>query len=141
MAHVSNVRLSMGRVSSTLEFAEVSCTITFSGKEVADNIAFGMFIPIFERDDGLDTYHWEANGAFNVSVNRRAIGNLDDFITWVSSEVIRPNGNHTISITRRKEFDVGNRESGNEEYRALVWVVPEICEGKAWSNELHVNLG
>ncbi len=141
MAHVSNVRLSMGRVSSSIEYAEVNFSINFTSKEVSDNLAFGLFIPLFEIDDAMDTYHWETNGAFNVSVNWRNIGDLDDFITWISSEVIRPNGNSTVVLTRRKEFDVGNQESGNEEYKALVWVIPEIAEGKAWSNTLKINLG
>jgi len=62
-------------------------------------------------DERLDTYHWE------------------------------PNGNYTFMLTRRKEFDVGNQESGNEEYKAMVWVVPEIVAGRAWSNTLSINLG
>lgn len=141
MANVSNVRLAMGRVNSTMEFAEVTFTIRFSNQEVKENLAFGLFIPLFEIDDQLDTYHWEANGAFNVSVNWRSIGNQDDFITWITSEVIHPNGNNTLVLTRRKDFNVGNQESGNEEYKALVWAVPEIVEGKAWSNTLSINLG
>lgn len=141
MANVSNVRLAMGRVSSSIEFAEVTFSINFSSQEVKENLVFGLYIPLFERDDALDTYHFEPNGAFGGSVNWRSLGDLDDFITWISFESIRPNGNNTIVLTRRKEFNVGNQESGDEEYRALVWVIPEIVEGKAWSNEVSINLG
>ncbi|CAN5706336.1 hypothetical protein BH20ACI4_BH20ACI4_11030 [soil metagenome] len=141
MANVSNVRLAMGRVSNRIEFAEVNFSINFSSQEIKENLVFGLYIPLFERDDELDTYHFEVNGAFGGSVNWRSLGDLDDFITWISFESIRPNGNSTIILTRRKEFDVGNQEDGNEEYRALVWVIPEIVEGKAWSNEVSINLG
>lgn len=141
MAHISGVRLSMGRVSNIIEFAEVTFRITFSGQEVKENLAFGLFIPLFEVDDSLDTYHWEANGGFNVNVNWRAVGDLDDFVTWIAQESIRPNGHNSLLLTRRKEFNVGNQESGNEEYKAMVWAIPEIFEGKAWSNTLSINLG
>ena len=141
MANVSNVELRMGRVSSTLEFAEVRFTLNFSPQEVSQNLLFGLYIPLFEVDDALDSYHWEPNGFFRVGVNWRAFGGLDDFVTWVAQETIRPNGNSTLMLTRRAEFDVGNQEWGNEEYKAMVWVVPEIVEGKAWSNTLRINLG
>ncbi|MGI8638366.1 MAG: hypothetical protein ACR2MG_00200 [Pyrinomonadaceae bacterium] len=141
MANVSNVRLAMGRVSDRMEFAEVSFSINFSGQEVKENLVFGLYIPLFEIDDDLDIYHLEPNGAFSVGINWQPVDDRDDFVTWISAETIRPNGNSTIFLTRRKEFDVGNQESGNEEYKALVWVIPEIVEGKAWSNTLSINLG
>ena len=141
MANVSNVRLAMGRVSNSIEFAQVSFSINFSGQEVKENLAYGLYIPLFEIDDDLDIYNLEPNGAFSVSINWEPVDDRDDFVAWISTEVIRPNGNSTISLTRRREFDVGNQESGDEEYKALVWVVPEIVEGKAWSNTLSINLG
>ena len=141
MAHVSDVRLSMGRVSSRIEFAEVTARVDFASKEVAENLNFGLFIPLVEVDDAFDTYHYNANGGFNVSIDWRSVGDLDDFVTWIAARTIRPNGSSTRFVRERKEFDVGDQEGGNEEYRALVWVVPEIFEGKSWSNILRVNLG
>ena len=141
MASVNDVKLAMGRVSKNTEFGEVSFRITFSSQEVRENLTFGLYVALFEVDNELDTYHFEPNGAFNVSVNWRAIGDLDDFVAWLTSEQIRPNGSNSLILTRRAQFDVGNQESGEEEYKALVWVVPEIVEGKAWSNTVLINLG
>lgn len=141
MAQVLDIKLAMGRVNSKTEFAEVTFAIAFSPQEVKENLTFGLYIALFEIDDDLDTYHFEANGLSKVSVNWRAIGNLDEFIVSIASEQIRPNGSHSLSLRRRSEFDVGNQEAGNEEYKALVWVIPEIVEGKAWSNTLSINLG
>ncbi len=137
----SNVQLRMGRVNSTLEFAEVTFSINFSGSEVAHNLAFGLYTSLFERDDALDTYHPTQNGAFNFGISRRPHGDPDDFMTWVDSRAIRPDGQNTRFFTVRREFNVGNQEGGNEEYRALVNVIPEITSGQKWSNEVSINLG
>lgn len=140
MAHVRDSSLSMGRVSSTLEFAEVNCTVNFSTHEVDENLAFALFIPLFEIDERMDTYHWEPNG-LQANVNWRNFGNLDDFVKWISNDIVHPNGNSTRSFTRRSEFDVGDREGGEEEYKAFVWVIPEVTQGADWTNTLTVNLG
>jgi|GEM_PF-6043881 len=50
------------------------------------------------------------------------------------------NGNNTVLLIRRKQFDVGNQEIGKEKYKELVWVIPEIVEGKALSNVFNINL-
>lgn len=141
MAKISNVQLRMGRVNSTLEFAEVTFSVNFSSAEVSQNLAFGLYTALYERDDSLDSYHVEQNGAFNINLHRRANGNMDDFIQWVDTRSVRPNGQGTRFFTVRKEFNVGNQESGNEEYRAFVNIIPEITSGRAWSNELSINLG
>ena len=141
MANISNVRLSMGRRNATMEFGRITCNVNFSSSEVAHNLQFALYAAIFEIDDQRDTYHYNQNGAFSVSIERRAQGDRDDFIRWITSEVIRPNGNSTISIDRSLDFNVGNQERGNEEYEAVVWVVPEITDGKAWSNRVTINLG
>lgn len=141
MAKISNVDLRMGRINSSTEFSEVSFSVDFSTAEVSQNLAFGLFTALYERDDQLDSYHVQQNGAFNMSLHRRASGDLDDFVTWVDSRVVRPNGQNTRIFTVRKEFNVGNQEDGNEEYRALVTIVPEITSGRAWSNEVSINLG
>lgn len=141
MAKVSRPRLNMGRETSMVEFAQVSFMIEYSPHEVQENISFGLFVPLFEIDDELDTYHWEANGAYNVSANWRNIGDLDDFVTWVTTQNIRPDGDNRRSYRFRKVFDVGDQEGGEEEYKAFVWAIPEVQEGKGWTNTLSVNLG
>ena len=146
MAQVNNVELKMGRASTstTLEFAEVNFSINFSDQEVRQNLAFGLHVFLYEKDDNLDIYHLEPNGMFNVGTRLhpdRELDDKDDFVRRITREIIRPNGDNLVDLSRSQQFDVGNQEDGNEEYMALVWVIPEIVEGKAWSNEFSINLG
>lgn len=141
MASISNARLRMGRVSSTQEFAEVTFSVNFSGAEVSQNLAFGLYTALYERDDSLDTYHADQNGAFSFRIVTRANGNADDFVQWIDSRAVRPDGQNTRFFTVRREFNVGNQEAGNEEYRAFINIIPEITTGQTWTNEVSVNLG
>lgn len=148
MAHVRDSALAMGRVSSTTEFAEVNCTVDFSGHEVEQNLTFALFIPLFEIDDEMDAFHWQPNGlqANGYWLTRGVplvddIDARDDFVRWLSNDIVRPNGNSTRKFTRRAEFDIGEAEGGEEEYKAFVWVIPEITEGAEWTNTLSVDLG
>lgn len=141
MATIRNPRLRMGRSTGNLEFAEVSFSVDFSTREVQENLVFGLYTALFERDDALDTFHPRANGAFSFGIDWRSNGDLDDFVRWLDSRTVRPNGLNTRFFTIRRDFNVGNQEGGNEEYRAFINVVPEITSGQAWSNEVSINLG
>jgi hypothetical protein len=72
--------------------------------------------------------HWFANG------------NLDDYIGPIFKGTIQPGGQATIHRTHRREWNFPSNESGAEEYRALVLIVPEIRRASAWSNEVKINL-
>jgi hypothetical protein len=124
-----------------MEFALVTFTVNFSRAEVRQNLIFGLYTALYERDDALDMFVTNPNGAFNFSIERKANGNMDDWVTWLDSRTIRPNGQNSRIVTIRNEFNVGNQERGNEEYRAFINVIPEIAAGKAWTNEVSINLG
>jgi hypothetical protein len=145
MANVSNARLKMGRVSDRMEFAEVTFSINFSAAEVAQNLSFGLYTALFERDDKLDFYIPTPNGAFDWGDARLSIHSIENedgrIPSFVDTKIIRPNGQNTRLFTVRKDFDLGVQEDGNEEYRAFINVVPEITSGQAWTNEVSINLG
>jgi hypothetical protein len=138
MARVRNVALSIGRVNSSTEFAEVSYDIEFSGAEVTLDLEFKEFVSLFERDDDLDEFYQEWGS--NLGIQWRARGNLDDYIGVVRDGSIRPDGVAVHHRTHRREWAFPSNESGNEEYRALVLVAPEIYRGSGWSNEVSINL-
>lgn len=141
MARINNARLRMGRVSGSQEYAEVTFQVNFTTAEVEQNLLFGLHTMLYERDDSIDVYIPRPNGAFSLSVDKISKGNADDYVRYLDSRSIRPNGRSTQFFRIRREFNVGNQEGGNEEYRALVNIIPEIAPGRAWTNELSINLG
>ncbi|MEM7085607.1 MAG: hypothetical protein AAF489_05465 [Bacteroidota bacterium] len=141
MAAIRNVRLRMGRSTGSLEFAVVTFSVEFSPRELQENLLFGLYTALFERDDSLDAYHPRPNGAFNFGIEQNPKGNPDDSLGWIDARAIRPDGLSTRFFTVRRDLNVGNQEPGNEEYRAYVYVIPEITSGQSWSNEVSVNLG
>lgn len=138
MAEVKNIQLTVGRAPSGRDFAEVSYDIEFTQTERDLNVHFFEFVLLFERDDDLDRYFEAVNNPDQIELLRR--GNTDDFIGQVGSGLIVPGDNTTLHRNVRREWRFPNNESGNEEYRALVQVVPQIRRGAGWSNEVKANL-
>jgi len=161
MAEIQDVTLEMGRVAGQqeLEFATVGFRIRFSPGEVALNLEYEIHLAIVEQDEGIDAYILVPNGfrAQGTIVSRRSRpdtvqqhrrGDQDNFVYYRKSSAlrrdgytIRPDGEAEKSMLIRVEFDVGDQERGEDEYRALVWVVPEITSGHNRSDILRVNLG
>lgn len=138
MASISAVKLEVGRVSSSTEFARVTFRVAFSLAERELNLPFTVFADLYERDDALDHYFPQNPQSFATQV---AQGNRDDLVGEIGRRMIRPNGESTVSVDLRREWDFGDQESGNEEYRALVTVYPDIRGAARFSNEISANLG
>jgi hypothetical protein len=138
MARVRNVQLTAGRGSDGREFAEVTYDIAFSDAEVSLNLQFDEMVLLAERDEKLDGFFQDWGS--NLDVQQIAVDNPDDFIGTIHEGTIKPEGRRTVRRTHRREWPFPRNEDGNEEYRALVMVVPEIYRGSAWSNEVSINL-
>ena len=52
-----------------------------------------------------------------------------------------PDHRDVVDLEFRREWDFGNQESGNEEYRALITAYPDIRGATRFSNEVSANLG
>jgi hypothetical protein len=160
MAEVQDVSLEMGRVSGQqqLEFATVDFRVRFSPGEVALNLDYEIHIAIVEQDEQIDTYFLIPNGFAAAGtvishsrpefLRQQRRGNRDEFIYYRKADplrpagfTIRPDGDAERSMSIRMEFDVGDQERGEDEYRALVWVVPEVSTGHNMSDIVRVNLG
>ena len=138
MASIGNVNLEVGRVSGSTEFARVRFQVTFSGAERDLNIPFLVFADLYERDDALDNYFPQNPRDFATQIAR---GNRDDLIGEIGRRTVRPNGTAPVDVDIRREWDFGNQESGNEEYRALITAYPDIRGATRFSNEISMNLG
>jgi len=140
MATVRNIRLKIGRVAGGREFADVSYDIVFSEAERRLNLLCREVVSLYERDDALDRYIVRAD---TDPANRPALvanQDTDDFIGTVRDGSVRPNHAGVLHRRFRREWDFPNNEWGNEEYRSLVTVAPEIRTGAGWSNEVSINV-
>lgn len=137
MAEVHNVRLTVGRVPSGREFATVTYDIHFTPVERQLRMRFDEWIVLFERDDDLDRYYQRADA--NLGLRWEGQGDPDDLIGQIHFGPVTANA-PVVSRSHTRDWNFPNNESGDEEYRALVQVYPEIRPGRAWSNEVSVNL-
>ena len=137
MARISNLRLQIGRVSTSVEFAELTLTVNWTSREVTENMWYLLSGYLVERDDGRDFYDMLPDG----NLHWLRIGNLDDFIGTVQKFWVRPNGSSSRAITMRRNWDFGDQEGGNEEYLGVATVVPEQRSDIKFSNEVSINVG
>ncbi len=137
MATISSVRLSVGRVSSTTEFAELRVTVRWTGRERQENQWYRLSGYVVERDDGRDFFDMLPDG----NIHWHSIGNLDDFIGTIQKLWVRPDGASSRSYTLRRNWDFGNQEAGAEEYMGIATVVPEDHGDIKFAPEISANLG
>ena len=137
MANINNVRLEVGRVSGSTEFARVTGIVRWTSREQDENLLYTVRADLRERDDSRDTWNMLPDGR----ITRHERGDEDDTVGFVGSVAIRPNGQSSRPFEIRRNFNFGNQESGNEEYYAVTTVVPEIRGDLAFSNEVSANLG
>ncbi len=141
MARIGQVSLEMGRkMGSPLEFADVRTEISFTQREIEENLEYTVQVLLVEQNDALDMRVPLINGD-QVVFSPIGRGKWDEVIRQFRPFKIRPDGRRADTIEIREEFEIGDQESGDEEYWALVLVVPEISEAVRWSNRVQINLG
>jgi hypothetical protein len=137
MANISSVRLKVGRVSSSVEFAELTVTVHWTSRERAENFWYYLQGFVVERDDGRDFFDMVPSGA----IHWYSIGNLDDFIGRIGGKWIRPAGAASRTYVLKRNWDFGNQEGGAEEYMGIATVVPEVRADIKFAPEISANLG
>lgn len=137
MCWISNTNLAVGRATGSQEFARVKFRLNFSENEQKLNLAFRVYVDLYERDDTLDVYI-TGPGTEEELVSR---GNRDDRIGRIVNTIVKPDGQPSKDLDFTRNWDFGSNESGNEEYRALVHAYPEIRRDRKWTNEVSINLG
>jgi hypothetical protein len=137
MANITDVRLTVGRVSSATEFAELRVTVRWTSREVQENMWYLLAGYVVERDDGRDFFDMLPDG----NLHWLSIGNLDDFIGTIERRWVRPAGQATRTFTLRRNWDFGNQEAGAEEYMGVATIVPEVRGDVRFAPEISANLG
>ena len=137
MASITQARLTVGRVSSATEFAEMRVTVNWTGREVQENFWYHLSTYVVERDDGRDFFDMLPDG----NIHWHSIGNLDDFIGTIRRIWVRPDGQSSRSYTLRRNWDFGNQEAGAEEYNGVATIVPETRGDVVFAPEVSANLG
>ena len=137
MARISFLDLDVGRRTSGIEFARLTLNVTWTSREVQENLYYWLSGYLIEQDDGLDFMDMKPNGG----VQWEDIGGLDDFVGTIRQLWIRPNGALTRSYVLERDWNFGNQESGDEEYRGIATVVPELRSDFRMTGILKANLG
>ena len=137
MASISNVKLSVGRVSGKIEFAEVSLIVRWSALEVRENMPYFLRTFLVEQDEQIDFYTMKPDG----NIQWKNTQDTDDYVGYIDGQSLRPNGASSKSLKFRREFDFGDQERGNEEYIGIATIVPELRGDIRFSNLVKANLG
>lgn len=137
MAAITGARLSVGRVTSRTEFAELVVTVRWTRREVSENLWYKLSGFLVEQDDRRDFFDMHPDG----NIHWLSIGNLDDFIGTIGRQWVRPSGRNSRVFTLRRNWDFGNQEAGSEEYFGIATIVPEVRSDIRSSNLIRANLG
>ena len=137
MAQITNVSLRVGRVTSQIEFAEITISVSWTSREIRENYWYLLRGFLIERDDDKDFFDTLPGGG----IQWLSIGNLDDFIGSIGSQWVRPDGASSRTFTFTRNMNFGNQESGAEEYNGVATIVPETRGDVRFSPEISANLG
>lgn len=137
MASISNLKLSVGRVSGKTEFAEVSLVVHWSDLEKKENMSYFLRTFLIEQDEKRDFYNMKPDG----NIQWKNTEDLDDYVGYIDGQWIRPDGSSSRSLKFRREFDFGNQERGDEEYIGIATIVPDLRADMQISNLVKANLG
>lgn len=96
------------------------------------------------RNGGMGGYNnWQGGAQFGIGQSQpfdQATAEYQNgLVSWIARETLPPAGTRTHHIERRTTFDIQRLPNPNGDYRALVWVVPEISQGQSYSNPVFAN--
>ncbi len=137
MANISFLDLDVGRRTSGTEFARLTVTVTWTNREVQENLYYRLASYLIEQDDGLDFVDMVPDGG----IQWEDIGGLDDYVGPIRSQWIRPRGATSRTYVLERTWNFGDQESGSEEYRAVATVVPEVRSDYRITGIVSANLG
>jgi hypothetical protein len=130
MAQVRNIKVTLGRNPSGLQFAEVAYDVQFEASEIALNSGFIEAIYLAERGEEFETGDLLADAGFRQLLR----GTADDFLNRIFVDPdgnLRPDGASTLHRVHRKEWDEAESAGAapaREDYQALVFVAsPDLA--------------
>lgn len=139
MAEVQKQRFQIEQTDELFKKASISFDIQFTSREVSDNVPFGVFILLMERDEEFEKYHKTSNGVFSFSFSPFNLTNTGNHICWMANKTILPNGSDKKSIEFNNELISQDQLADHNNYRVYIFVMPEVLCGSAWTNEVCIN--
>jgi len=139
MAAVENQVLKIEKSGEIFEKASVGFEVCFTSREIEENIQFGIFMLLMERDEEFEKYHNSTNGVFSFSFSPFNLTNTGNHICWMANKTIQPNGSNSIKVQFNNEVITQNELCDQSNYRVYIFVMPEVLCGQAWTNEVCVN--
>lgn len=121
------------------ECASVSFDVYFTEREMSENIQFGIFMLLMERDEEFEKYHNSTNGVFSFSFSPFNLTNTGNHICWMANKSVQPNGANNLKISFENEVITQQEPCDQSKYRVYIFVMPEVLCGQAWTNEVCVN--
>ncbi len=139
MAEVQNQLLKIEKSGEMFERACVSFDVHFTSREVSENIQFGIFMLLMEKDEEFEKYHNSTNGVFSFSFSPFNLTNTGNHICWMANKTIIPNGSSSTKIQFNNEVITQDDFCDQSKYRVYIFVMPEVLCGQAWTNEVCIN--
>ncbi len=139
MAKVINQSLKIEKTGDIFERATVRFDIKFTSREISENIAFGVFMLLMERDEEFEKYHNSTNGVFSFSFSPFNITNSGNHICWMANKTVEPNGCEMKRLEFFNEVIVQEQFCDQSKYRVYIFIMPEVLCGQAWTDEVCVN--
>ena len=139
MASIENQMLKIQKSGEIFERAKVRFEVKFTSREVQENIQFGIFMLLMERDEEFERYHNSTNGVFSFSFSPFNLTNTGNHICWMANKTIQPNGTNKTRVEFNNEVITQNELCDQSNYRVYIFVMPEVLCGQAWTNEVCVN--
>jgi len=124
MPIIKNPKLIVGRSSSlNKEFVQVNFDIHFNTSEVNYSNGFYLRGYLYEINQGSDAIFQ----SFLGSLSNKPLGSAqeDQFVGYIFNEAYHPKG-IIDSIVRSREWDFGSFAPGEEQFRAVISIVPRV---------------
>ena len=139
MATVENQLLKIEKTGEVFEKASINFEVKFTSREIEENIQFGVFMLLMERDEVFERYHNSSNGVFSFSFSPFNLSGTGNHICWVANKTLLPNGRSSIKVEFNNEVISQHELCDQSNYRVYIFVMPEVLCGQAWTNEICVN--
>ena len=139
MAEITNQMLKMEKAGELMERATVTFQVAFTSREIRENIRFGLFMLLMERDEEFERYHKASNGVFSFCFSPFNLANNGNHICWFASKTVAPNGASHMKVEFSNEVITQEGPDGLSNHRVYIFVMPEVLCGQAWTNEVCVN--
>jgi len=139
MAKVQNQLLKIEKTGEVFEKACISFEVSFTTREIEENIQFGVFMLLMERDKEFEKYHNSSNGVFSFIFSPFNLTNTGNHICWMANKTVQPNGLSAKKIEFNNEVISQDNMCNQSKYRVYIFVMPEVLCGEAWTNEVCIN--